>query len=69
MIEKSIRKIVHRMRETCIDAKNAESNFSDLTKICQRIRSISMRKDSLFSTLFVLLDRTLALRDRDVMTA
>ena len=47
-----------------IDAKSAESNFSDLTKFCQRIRSISMRKDQIFSTLFVLLDRVFILQDR-----
>ena len=72
MIEKSIRKIMHRMRDrllrTYIDAKSANSSFSILTKICQRIRSISMRKDSIFSALFVLFDRTLALWNRDVMT-
>ena len=49
-----------------IDAKRAESSFSDLTKICQRIRSISMRKDQIFS---VLLDRVSALQDRDVIIA
>ena len=42
-----------------IDAKSAKSSFSDLTKICQRIRSISMRKSQIFSALFVLLDRVL----------
>ena len=53
----------HALR-TYIDAKNAESSFSDLTKICQRIRSISMRKDQIFSALFVFLDRVSALQDR-----
>ena len=61
MIEKSIRKMMHRMRRACIDAKNAKSSFSDLTKICQRIRSISMRKDQIFSVLF---DRVSALQNR-----
>ena len=56
---------MHRTREACIDAKNAESNFSDLTKFCQRIRSISMRKDQISSALIVLLlDRVLALQNR-----
>ena len=64
MVEKSIKKMMHRMREACIDAKNAKSSFSDLIKICQRIRSISMRKGQIFSTLFVLLDRVLVLQDR-----
>ena len=36
------KKEVHRTREACIDAKNAKSNFSDLTKFCQRIKSINM---------------------------
>ena len=67
MIEKSIKKIVHRMREACIDAKSADSSFSTLTKFCQRIRSISTRKDQISSALFVLLDRLLALQDRDVI--
>ena len=71
MIEKSIRKEMHRMRDRLlrayIDAMSANSSVSILTKICQRIKSISMRKDSIFSTLFVLLDRTLALRDRNVI--
>ena len=47
-----------------IDAKNAKSSFFDLIKLCQRIKSISMRKDQISSTLFVLLDRVLALQDR-----
>ena len=65
MIEKSIKKILHRMREACIDAKSAKSNFIDLTKFCQRIKSISMRKDQISSALIVLLlDRVLALQDR-----
>ena len=57
-----------------IDAKSADSNFSDLTKICQRIKSISMRKNQISSTLFVFLDRVFvfdrvsALQNRDVMT-
>ena len=58
------------MREGCTDAKRAESSFSDLTKTCQRIRSISMRKGQIFSTLFVLLDRVLALQGQECkMTA
>ena len=56
----------NRLLRTYIDAKNANSNFSDLTKICQRIKSISMRKDQIFSTLFVSLDRVSALQDRDM---
>ena len=71
MIEKSIKKIMHRMRDkflrAYIDAKNANSSFSILIKTCQKIRSISMRKDSIFSTLFVLFDRIFALRNRDVI--
>ena len=57
MIEKSIQK-------KCIDAKNANSNFSDLIKICQKIKSISMRKNQIFSTLFVFLNRISALQNR-----
>ena len=57
IIEKSIKKVMHRMRRACIDAKNAKSNFSDLIKICQKIKSINMRKNQIFSTLFVFLDR------------
>ena len=52
-----------------IDTKNANSSFFDLIKLCQRIRSISMRKDQIFSTLFVFFDRVFALQNRDVMTA
>ena len=59
MIEKSIRK-------KCTNAKNAESSFSDLIKICQKIKSINMRKDQIFS---IFLDRILVLQDRDVMIA
>ena len=64
MIKKSIKKIMHRMRRTCIDAKNANSNFSDLTKFCQKIKSINMRKNQIFSILFVFLDRVFALQNR-----
>ena len=46
------------------DAKSAESSFSDLTKTCQRTRSISMRKGQISSALFVFLDRVSALQDR-----
>ena len=53
----------HALR-TYIDAKNAKSSFSDLTKICQKIKSISMRKNQIFSTLFVFLDRVSALQNR-----
>ena len=53
----------HALR-TYIDAKRAKSNFSDLTKTCQKIKSISMRKDQIFS---VLLDRISALQNRDVI--
>ena len=70
MIEKSTKKIMHRMRDkflrTYIDAMNANSNFSILIKICQRIKSINMRKDSIFSIFF---DRILVLRNRNVMIA
>ena len=57
----------HALR-TYIDAKSAKSSFFDLTKLCQRTRSISMRKNQISSTLIVLLlDRVLALQDRDVI--
>ena len=59
----------HALR-TYIDARNANSSFSDLTKICQKIKSINMRKDQISSALIVfLLDRISALQDRDVITA
>ena len=63
---------------TYIDAKSADSNFFDLTKICQRIRSINMRKDQIFSVffdrvlvfrIFVFFDRVFALQGRAVITA
>ena len=54
----------NRLLRTDIDAKSANSSFSDLTKICQKIRSISMRKDQISSALFVLLDRVSALQNR-----
>ena len=57
---------VHRMRGACTDAKSADSSFSVLTKACQRIRSISMRKGPIS---LVLLDRVLALQGRGVITA
>ena len=57
MIEKSIRK-------KCIDVKNANSNFSILIKFCQKIKSINMRKNQIFSTLFVFLDRVFVFLDR-----
>ena len=53
MIEKSIKKIMHRMRETCIDTKCVNSNFSDLIKFCRKNKSINMRKNQIFSTLIV----------------
>ena len=46
----------NKFLRTYIDAKNANSNFSDLTKICQKIKSINMRKNQIFS---VFLDRIL----------
>ena len=49
------------------DAKGAESSFSDLTKTCQRTRSISMRKGQISPALFVLLDRVPALQGRGVI--
>ena len=64
-IEKSIRK-------TYIDAKNANSNFSDLIKFCQKIKSINMRKNQIFSIfdrVFVFLDRVSVLQNRNVMIA
>ena len=61
MIEKLIKKMIHRMRETCIDAKNANSNFFDLIKICRKIKSINMRKNQIFS---IFLDRIFVLRNR-----
>ena len=57
MAEKSIRK-------ECTDVKSADSGFSVLTKSCQRIRSISMRKGQISPALLVLLDRVLALQGR-----
>ena len=66
MIEKSIKKMMHRMRRTCIDAKNTKSNFSDLIKICQKIKSINMRKNQIFSVLF---DRIFVLQNRNVIIA
>ena len=42
----------HALR-TYIDAKNAKSNFFDLIKFCQKIKSINMRKNQIFSILFV----------------
>ena len=56
-----------------INAKNADSNFSDLTKICQKIESINMRKNQISSVLFdrilVFFDRVSALQDRNVIIA
>ena len=57
MIEKSIKK-------KCIDAMSAESSFFDMTKLCQKIKSISMRKNQIFSTLFVFFDRVFVFFDR-----
>ena len=51
----------NRFLRAYIDAKNANSNFFDLTKICQKIKSISMRKNQIFSILF---DRVSALQSR-----
>ena len=64
MIEKSIKKMMHRMRRACIDAKNAKSNFFDLIKICQEIKSINMRKNQIFS---IFLDRVFALQNRNII--
>ena len=55
-----------KLLRTYIDAKSANSSFSDLTKICQKIRSISMRKNQIFSVFF---DRVFALQNRVVMIA
>ena len=46
------------------NATNANSNFSDLIKFCQKIKSISMRKNQIFSALFVFLDRVFVFFDR-----
>ena len=51
----------HALR-TYIDAKNAKSNFFDLTKICQKIKSINMRKNQIF---FVFFDRIFALQNQN----
>ena len=56
----------NKFLRTYIDAKNANSNFFDLIKICQRIKSINMRKNQIFSTLFVFLDRIFILQNRNV---
>ena len=69
IIEKSIKKMMYRMCQTCIDAKNAKSNFFDLIKICQKIKSINMRKNQIFSTLFVFFDRVFVLQNRNIMIA
>ena len=55
----------HALR-TYIDAKNAKSNFFDLIKICQKIKSISMRKNQIFLVFF---DRVFVLQNRNVMIA
>ena len=53
-----------------IDAKNTNSNFSDLTKHCQKIKSINMRKSQIFSTLIVFFfDRVFVLQNRNVIIA
>ena len=54
----------NRFLRTYNDAKNANSNFFDLIKICQKIKSINMRKNQIFSTLFVFFDRISALQNR-----
>ena len=53
-----------RLLRAYTDAKSADSSFSDLTKPCQRIRSISMRKGQISP---VLLDRVPALQGRGVI--
>ena len=62
---------MHRIRDKFlriyIDTKNANSNFSILIKICQKIKSINMRKNSIFSTLFVFFDRIFVLRNKNVI--
>ena len=55
--EKNNASNANKFLRTYIDAKNANSNFFDLIKICQKIKSINMRKNQIFSTLFVFLDR------------
>ena len=71
--EKNNASSASRFLRAYIDAKSANSNFSDLTKICQKIRSISRRKNQIFSILLVrilvLLDRVSALQNRNVMIA
>ena len=54
----------NKLLRTYIDATSANSSFSDLTKFCQRIESINMRKNQIFSALFVFLDRIFALQNR-----
>ena len=57
----------NRFLRTYIDATSAKSNFSDFIKLCQKIKSISMRKDQIFSVfdrVFVFLDRVSALQNR-----
>ena len=56
-----------RLLRAYTDAKSADSSFSDVTRTCQRIRSISMRKGQISPALFVLLDRVLALQGRGVI--
>ena len=56
-----------RLLRAYTDAKSADSSFSILTKLCQRIRSIGMRKGQISSALLGVLDRTLALQGRGVI--
>ena len=51
----------NRFLQTYINAKNANSNFFDLIKICQNIKSINMRKNQIFSVFF---DRVSVLQNR-----
>ena len=57
IIEKLIKKNnasnANKFLRTYIDAKNANSNFFDLIKICQKIKSINMRKNQIFSIFLI----------------
>ena len=68
MIEKSIRKIMNRMRDMHCEHTSMQKvqnrAFLIWLKSVREIRSISMRKDQIFSALFVFFDRVSALQDR-----
>ena len=66
LADNSIRKGLHRMRGRLLRAytnpKSADSSFSILTKLCQKIRPMGMRKGQKSSALLGVLDRALALQ-------